>query len=175
MLEEFAKGDINMATVLFVRNGSLTVGSVENEQDLLPGKRIALINGPPDDRRCDCCGRHISELKPFGKAGDPVLGDFDGAHLVKRVRTFGTYDEEAETAWENALSCYQDEGFEDPFDWMIKTYGKERAEELYWTSYAYHFVRSSWECRDCIILDGDEYFEKLDQRSREENKERART
>ena len=33
-------------------------------------KPIIHINPPPPDRRCECCRRHISELKPFGGAGD---------------------------------------------------------------------------------------------------------
>ena len=33
---------------------------------------------------CECCGRR--NMKPFGKAGDPLVGDFDGALLVKTFR-----------------------------------------------------------------------------------------
>jgi len=45
-----------------------------------------LINPPPGNGRCECCGKHVTELKPFGKAGDPLLGDFNGALLVKTFR-----------------------------------------------------------------------------------------
>lgn len=45
-----------------------------------------LINPPPSGRRCECCGKHISELKPFGGPGDPLVGDFRGALLVKTFR-----------------------------------------------------------------------------------------
>ena len=44
------------------------------------------INPPPKDRNCECCGRNNTEIKPFGKAGDPLVGDFDGALLVKNFR-----------------------------------------------------------------------------------------
>lgn len=44
------------------------------------------LNPPPVDNRCECCGRHISELKPFGGPGDPLVGDFSGAFLVKHFR-----------------------------------------------------------------------------------------
>ena len=40
------------------------------------------IDSTRDDRRCGCCRRPVAELKPFGKAGDPVVGDFDGAFLI---------------------------------------------------------------------------------------------
>jgi hypothetical protein len=33
-----------------------------------------------------CCGKHISELKQFGGPGDPLVGDFRGAKLVKTFR-----------------------------------------------------------------------------------------
>ena len=46
---------------------------------------------------CDCCTRHISELRPFGKAGDPLKGDFEGAYIVKVYRD---YDGWAEKSWE---------------------------------------------------------------------------
>ena len=45
-----------------------------------------LINPSPNDKRCMCCGRHISELKQFGGPGDPLVGDFRGAKLVKTFR-----------------------------------------------------------------------------------------
>jgi hypothetical protein len=53
---------------------------------------------------CDCCLKHISELKPFGGPGDPLSEDYTGAYLVKRDR-----------------------------------------------------IGKSLECRDCIILSGQEY------------------
>ena len=32
------------------------------------------------------CGRHVRELEDFGGAGDPLVGDFYGAKLVKKFR-----------------------------------------------------------------------------------------
>lgn len=55
---------------LFEGNGVTSLSVVEGEEDLQlrPGMNI---NAPPSDGRCDCCGRHLSELKPFGKAVEP--------------------------------------------------------------------------------------------------------
>jgi hypothetical protein len=36
--------------------------------------------------RCDCCGKHMSELKPYGKAGDPLVGDLNGELLVNAAK-----------------------------------------------------------------------------------------
>lgn len=44
------------------------------------------INPPPRDEKCECCRRHIKDLKPFGGRGDPLVGDFTGALLVKTFR-----------------------------------------------------------------------------------------
>lgn len=73
-----------------------------------------LINPPPSDKRCECCKRHISELKPFGGPSDPLVGNFSGALLVKNFRRI----------------CGEGQ------------------------------VDVSWECRDCIVLDNDEYLKK---------------
>ena len=39
------------------------------------------LNPPPRDERCECCSKHISELKDFD-------GYFKGAKLVKNFRDF---------------------------------------------------------------------------------------
>jgi len=139
-----------------------TFNRVKNENDLKlkPGENI---NPPHSERKCHCCGRPVSELKPFGGPGDPLNGDFTGAFFVRNTRSAGPYDEEAEKAVKEAEQHYKAAGFEDLMDWMIEKYGKEKAEELYWPCAAYHQVGSSWECRDCRVLDDIEYFKKLEQ------------
>ena len=49
-------------------------------------KTRIVINGPPNSGRCHGCGKGPGELKPYGKAGDPLVGDFDGALLIKTFR-----------------------------------------------------------------------------------------
>jgi hypothetical protein len=141
--------------------------AVPDAQESKKDETIAPLEAQPnplsEDRRCDCCWRHISELKPFGGPGDPLVGDFTGALLVKGWRSAGTYNEEAENAMAEAARCYEADGFDDILDWMINKYGKEKAEAMYWALQAHGCVGSSWECRDCMVLDMDEYFEKLEQ------------
>lgn len=169
-----------MTEIIFNRDGILNLGAISGEEDFNPQARI-VINGPPGDRRCQVCGKHISELKPFGGPGDPVVGDFSGELLVKIHRPDFPYDEEAEKAWdeygkENPLlvkfeqpiadgaSRVEYEEREDPIHWFINKFGEEKGKRLYLRGQANGCISASWECRDCIILDGDEYFEKLDQR-----------
>ena len=152
-----------MAEILFEGNGIISISSVESEEDLKP--RLGMnINPPPKDGRCMCCNRHINELKPFGKGGDQLLGDFDGSFLVIRWRHEGPFDEAAESAMKEALRCYKDEGFEYASDWLISKYGLERGDQLAFSAQLHGIIRSSWECRDCIFLKEDEYFAKLRER-----------
>jgi hypothetical protein len=147
-----------MATTIINKNGVVSLDSISSETDLKlrPGFNI---NPPPQDGRCECCGRHISEVKPFGKAGDPLAGDFDGALLIKKWRPDGPYDENAEKAWDKAEKHLADVGLkdQDPLEWLIKNYGKEKGEYFYWSYQLYCQTSKSWECRDCAVLYEDEY------------------
>ena len=137
------------------------LGSISSEKDLKIKARIN-INPPPPDGRCNCCGRHISELPPFGKAGDPLVGDFNGELLVKKFRPSGPYDEQAEKAWDRVEKLMEKEGRagEDPLDMMIRIYGKHAGEKYYWSYQLFDQIGKSWECRDCAVLSLDEYFER---------------
>ena len=115
-----------MAEILFQRNGVTSIGTVESEEDLNPAPGIN-INPPPSDGRCACCGRHISELKPYGKASNPLMGDFSDALLVKRWRAAGPHDEEAENAINEALS----HGVENILEHLLSKCGKEKLKELH--------------------------------------------
>ena len=150
-----------MATKIIDNNGIVSFDSISSEKDLNLKPRIN-INPPPPDGMCECCGRHISELKPFGKAGDPLVGDFEGALLIKKFRPSGPYNEESEMAWNKFYKQAADADFqdEDPLEWFIKEYGKENGEFIIGLYQAYSQVGSNWECRDCACFDEDEYFEK---------------
>jgi len=116
-----------------------------------------------DDGKCDCCGKHILELKPFGGPGDhPSNDEYAGAMLVKNYRQLGPYVEEADRAVREAERFYKSDGFEDKHDWLIDKYGEERAEEFDLADYFYHDSLSFWECRDCRLLDLDEYWEEYE-------------
>jgi hypothetical protein len=91
----------------------------KKKQNLVKNKEGKKTNFKPvvnkqssQNTSCDCCNRHISELKPFGGSGDPLRGDFSEELLVKRYRDLT--DGGGATA--------------------------------------------SWECRDCICLEGAEYY-----------------
>jgi hypothetical protein len=53
------------------------------------------INGPPGDGRCDCCGKHISEVTPFD---DPFY--FDGPISKYLHKNFRDFDGCVSPSWE---------------------------------------------------------------------------
>jgi hypothetical protein len=79
---------------------------VESEKDLITGPGVH-INPPPSDGRCQCCLKHISELKPYGEMG----GEFKDAYLIKTFRPDALIDEktveEVEKAFAEAEAEYQ--------------------------------------------------------------------
>ena len=162
---------------MFVEGRAISLGSIDSEADLKPIPDRINIHPPPLDGRCDCCGKHISELKPFGKEGDPLVGDFNGELLVKRFRG-GPIDEETENALGEALGHLMFGGrrvsapgeaiehlingglraIGDLENRLINKYGKEKGER-YFKSYNNNPM-SSWECRECIALADHEYWQK---------------
>lgn len=155
-----------MSEIRVNEKGIYSMSKINGEKDLKPKPRMISLNPPPKDGNCQCCGRHISELKPFDGAGDFFLDDFDGAYLAKKIRPDGPYDEEAEVVSQAAFECYENDGFDNPLDWMIEKYGKEKGEGLFYRAMSYGTARSSWECRNCFVLDTNEYHETLHQREK---------
>jgi hypothetical protein len=114
------------------------------------------------DVSCDCCGRHLSELKPYGKAGDPLVGDFNGALLVRIFRRDYPPDPEVERIMDEFFwGCHSKEDCRMAEERLIEEYGAEDAENIQMRERASAQVSSYWLCRDCIILDYDEFFKKL--------------
>jgi hypothetical protein len=119
---------------------------------------------PPIYDRCDCCGRHISELTPFDKTDDPLVGDSDGELLMMTRRRLTAYDEEAEKAYNHVKKQMKKEAQENdcPSKWFKKIYGEELGGRYSITVEAYRQVDYGMECRDCVLLEGDDYFEQLE-------------
>jgi hypothetical protein len=140
-----------MAKILFI-NGINSLSSTHGEEDHMPWPALD-INPSPEHGNCECCGRHISELKPFGKAGDPLVDDYDGSYLVKTWRPCGPYDEESIRAMDEA------QNHDDPILWLVAEFGT-KGMMLFGRALAYRCVGSIWLCRDCIILDDKEFGER---------------
>jgi hypothetical protein len=123
-------GSYIMAKVMFEMNGIVSLDSIDSEEDLKPSPGIrGIINRPPKNGRCDCCGRHLSELKPFCKAGDPVLDDLEGALLVKRFRECMAPDRKFDAIWGiYTWNCESEEDYRKAKERMIQELGEEEAE-----------------------------------------------
>lgn len=142
----------------------ISLGSIDGWSDLKPRTGFN-INPPPADGRCGCCGRSLDELKPFGKAGDPLVGDFSDALLVKTFRAMSPPDEEVTKFFGE---CRTAEDYKRAEKMLIEKYGQEEAERIMWLVQLSSTVGASWECRDCAVLDIYEYHEKLSERLSEE-------
>ena len=123
-------------------------------------KPIIHINPPPQDRKCEVCGRGFKDLKPFGKAGDPLVGDFNGSILVKHFRTMAMPVTDKKFI-ELQKECEKKKNWDDFEEKLDQIYGKEKAKQILFTDQLACTVEASWECRDCIILDDLQYFRKL--------------
>ena len=115
---------------------------------------------PPENHRCDCCGKHVSEIIPYGGMGDPLLHDYSGLLLLKRYRPmFDTRKEYA--ALKEAEMSFQKDGMKDPEEWLVAKYGREEAERILDFGVGDDFDKS-WECRDCMFISNGEFFDKFD-------------
>jgi len=133
-------------------------------------KTIIHINPPPQDRKCEVCGKGEKELKPFGKAGDPLVGDFNGSILVKTFRAMAMpVTDKTFLKLQKKYKKKQWKGFEEA---LIKAHGKQKADELLFTDQLACTVSKSWECRNCIILDDPQYFRKLHKQREEEQNQK---
>lgn len=108
-----------------------------------------MINDFESEETCDACGRPESELKPFGKSGDPLKGNFEGKKLVCRRRFYyerynGEYDRIADQL------VFDGKGRDNLVE-LIAKYGEEKANGAYMYYRLQGMTRKSMECRDCII------------------------
>jgi len=156
-----------MSEINFENGPSISLGAYCKKREI---KELVRFFAPPHDGRCKACGKHISQLKPFGGPGDPLDGDFSGELLVMRWRHLCRYDETveaAEKAWQEAEKSVPDQ--KDIIPWLISKYGEDEADNIFGLCEVYAMILPRWECRDCIGLSDEESFEAFDKRC-EENK-----
>ena len=153
-----------MARMWLKPSTTILVESIDGEKDLEGKPGFGYVHPPPSDGRCMCCGRYLDELTPFGKMGDPILGDYEGALLVRRLRPMTPPPEEHLRIWKEFYGeCNTDTDRRKARRMLVKEYGEQKAHILD----QYH-VRPpiakrlffNWECYDCIVLDDSEYLEK---------------
>ena len=141
---------------------SVSINGV-NDSNEMP----SVVNHPlPAHARCHCCGKNISELKPYD---NPEYPKFIGTYLFRTSRSYLPYNEEAERVLNEAEeNCKEGQS---PRQWLIEKYGEDKGLELNYLGHGSSTVSASWECRDCIILDEKEYFEKLWKSTEDNNNE----
>ena len=149
-----------MAQYLFDHGHAYSLGSISTEEDLKGAPRRGVsINPPPKDGRCDCCKRHIRDLPPFGKAGDPLVGDFSGMKLVKVWRRDFPKDAEAEAIYARFFTDSDtEEEHQNAWARLVQQYGEAKANNIRGAVHAAGQIGSAWLCRECVVLDEAQYF-----------------
>ena len=135
----------------FERNAK--VNSVQEIESILKGR----INPPPEDCKCMCCGRPLSDLRPFGGFGDPLPWDFDGAFLVKKYRNDAPYDKKVGELVDEILTSHECD-IENLHEYLVNKHGED-GDRIYWQAALQSTVSKSWECRDCAVLDDYKYWD----------------
>lgn len=115
----------------------------------------------PEELKCEVCSRPLSELKPFGGPGDPLMGNYEGELLVKVWRRQGPFIEEYAEAWKAA-----EESGEDLLDWewFFRKFGCEKGMEIAAARDRYNSIEPAWECRDCAALSDEECAQALEKK-----------
>jgi len=144
-----------------IHGGGGTISGSGTSQDDLKSTKAIHFNAPPRDERCECCGRHIRDLKPFGGPDDPY-NEFTGGYLIKKYRPTGPFDQAAMDLFLKWFEkCDSPQGYRVKEAELARKYGEREVRRVMITALASKQVGASWECRDCCILDSDEYFAKL--------------
>jgi hypothetical protein len=140
-------------------------GRTNFEENLLK-RNNSRVKENSEESRCHCCGKSVSEIRAANEKlyCQGETDDIPEYPFVIHARPAGPYCEEAEIAGANAHEVYEDQGFDDPEEYMIFKYGKEKGKSLYLSFCAYNLVGSVAECRSCCGLDTNEYFEKIRKR-----------
>jgi hypothetical protein len=157
------KGGFKMGRISIERNTDIYLVRIDGEKDLTLWPGLSIINPPPRNGRCECCGRYLSELSPFGKVGDPLEEDFEGALLVTTSRPeLPEPNAEIQQIYQSYFgSCATSSDYARAIRRLGEDYGDDAQGITYWIEGASQF-RFSWECRDCIVLDNSQFFEKLE-------------
>ena len=141
-----------MNKIQFEDETAFGLESIDEEEDLKPKDGIN-INPPPNEMRCDCCRRPLSELEPFS--------DFDGDLLRKTYRPFAPYNGIIHKIYDEFFGkTTTEKDFQKAKEKLTQKYGEERAERIVcWEQFS-ACVSASLECRDCICLNDDEFYER---------------
>jgi len=128
-----------MGEYLIKEEGICSLYTVTSESDLNSGPGVNL-NPPPENGCCECCGRQISELKPFS-----CEGIFNGAYLVKSFREQVIIGEE-----ELTMMCESQE--------------RVPGEPNLWIKAEFDFsgpLDVNWECAECFYLSDEEFYKQM--------------
>jgi hypothetical protein len=122
--------------------------------ELSPG----FLNNLPADGRCNCCGKHLSELKPFSVMSEASKPGLEEVLLVKNVRPLAPLNKQLDrTLKEFFGDCLNAEDEEIAEERLIEVFGSKFADDLRSYYDASTLAISSWECLECLSLDNETF------------------
>jgi len=133
----------------------LNLSKLDNEHMENEPRVVIEINPPPSNNCCECCGRHVREIKPFDR--DKANTSGVGALLVKNFRFMAP--SKVKGVVELTPDVLNENGDVDD-DKLIAKYGKVKVDQFYLAEQLAWSTTPSWECRDCFTLPDDEYFKR---------------
>jgi rubrerythrin len=117
---------------------------------------VVSINPPPSDKKCECCHKHISKLKPFK----------DGSLLVKDFRPLFVADKGQQKELDHLNKQWmvmkkKGNTLEQIEKNLITYYGAEKYDKLMFLEQACNSIGAVWECSKCFQLSDLKYLKKL--------------
>jgi hypothetical protein len=164
-----------MGKIIYEGTNFIDLGTVSCEEDLKPIPGKINHNPPPEDGRCECCGKHISELTPFGGTGDPVAGDFTDALLVKKFRPkLSSKRDEIVAVQKVWKMAGRENGLDSCVKVLVAKLDRKTGKVCPGQVNSFE-VEPSWECNDCSALDQLGYFDKCHEVSRGKRRSNSQT
>ncbi len=118
------------------------------------------LNNPPADGRCNCCGKHLGELKPFSLMSPASRTGLEEVLLVKNMRPMAPLNEEMDRILERFVGdCLTADDQEKAAERLNEVFGSEIAYDLLEYYNSSILIISSWECRECLDLDAETFRE----------------
>jgi len=116
------------------------------------------LNNPPADGRCNCCGKHLGELKPFSVMSEASKPGLEEVLLVQNVRPLAPLHKGLERTLDEFFGdCLNAEDEEIAEERLIEVYGSKFAADLLSYYESSTLAISSWECLECLNLDNETF------------------
>lgn len=143
----------------------IRIRSANDEKgDDLNAKQEAIdIDPSPEEETCFCCGRPVSQLKPYDRKDLCLELRFKPVFLLSRYRPVAPkLGKKAQELYDRLFGKHKaSDNNNTGNDALIEYYRREDIEELRSLKGYSEYYFEEWLCCECIELSNSEYFTKL--------------